>query len=148
MAGKRHQLAAWPWKGKRPNPARTIQLVPRWTWLAKAGAWNEHVRTEVHGQTGVYAIRDRRTKTVLYVGESHAFPVKDKRRMWKTIARHFQDQSGKFVRVGEWTHREPGKLEISVWTIPPGEPSRALGLEARAQRRFRPTGILREPAPF
>ena len=143
------QLEAWPWKGgTRPNPPRAIALVPRWTWLQRGGVWNADVRRQVRGQTGVYAIRDRRTKTVLYVGESHAFPVNDPARMWKTITRHFQDPTGKFEKMSEWTHRKPGACQVSVWTMPPGEPERALHLEARAQRRFKPTGIIKEPAPF
>lgn len=53
-------------------------------------------------QSGAYAIRDRRTKRVLYVGESHTG------RLRKTITRHLQ----------EWTRRK--RFWASVYS--PNEP--------------------------
>ena len=50
--------------------------------------WPLFVR-ELRGKSGVYIIRDRETKDVLYVGESHTGRLK------KTLLRHFQAWSGK-----------------------------------------------------
>jgi excinuclease UvrABC nuclease subunit len=43
---------------------------------------------ELRHQSGIYVIRDRRTSTVLYVGESHTGQLYD------TITRHFQTWRG------------------------------------------------------
>jgi hypothetical protein len=138
---------AWPWR-TRGNPPHTLRLVPSWTWLHRGGTWNPKVRAAVRGRAGVYAIRDRKTRTVIYVGESHAYPARDAARMWKTITRHFRDPSGKFQKRGEWTHGNPGACEISVWTTDPGDPERVLRDEYRAQRKFKPSANLKELAPF
>jgi hypothetical protein len=40
------------------------------------------------GKSGAYSIRDRRTRTVLYVGESHTG------RLYQTLTRHLQQWNG------------------------------------------------------
>lgn len=118
---------------------RTIILRPAWHWAKREGKWNPELRAALRGQSGVYAIRDARTGTVLYVGESHTG------RIWKTLQRHFQAVES-FARVDEWTHARPELVEVSVWTTRHG--AEALRLEERAIRRLRPSGVVREPAPF
>lgn len=74
------------------------------TW----GTWAEWLR-KLRRQSGVYVIRTRRSKTVLYVGESHTG------RLYDTITRHFQDWSSGQNRI----EYDRNKVEIAVRTTPP-----------------------------
>lgn len=69
-----------------------FQAAPISFWAEMFGQenpeWPLFVR-ELRGKSGVYIIRDRETKAVLYVGESHTGRLK------KTLLRHFQAWSGK-----------------------------------------------------
>lgn len=69
-----------------------FQAAPVSFWAEMFGEenpeWPLFVR-ELRGKSGVYIIRDRETKAVLYVGESHSGRLK------KTLLRHFQAWSGK-----------------------------------------------------
>ncbi len=84
---------------------------------------------KAHGASGVYALRDRASKSVIYVGESH------KGRLYKTLIRHFGDPSGQFARRGEWTHLAPERLEVAIWLC---KPSSAVQLECEAIRHYDP----------
>lgn len=92
------------------TPARAGEWLP----LVVNGEWNGRLRAAFDKQSGAYAIRDRSTRRVLYVGESHCD------RGWKTLIRHFQDPTGKFARRNEFTHRSPDRLEAAVWVTTRG----------------------------
>lgn len=67
--------------------------------------------------SGVYAVRDRRSKRVLYVGESHSDRLK------YTLTRKFQswDAPGGGRGRGERGHRgsitlgDPSRVEVRIW---------------------------------
>ncbi len=80
-----------------------------WTPLRVDGRWNPALLRAMDHQSGVYAVRDGKTKKVLYVGESHTG------RMWRTLLRHFQDPTGRFARRGEWTRASADGLEARAW---------------------------------
>lgn len=65
--------------------------------------WPDWVR-DLEGKSGVYVIRSKNAKRVLYVGESHSG------RLRKTLVRHFQAWSGKTAGV---TYPR-GDVEIAV----------------------------------
>lgn len=110
----------WPWK-RRPNPPiDALDLRPVWLPLRRDGRFNASIRDAVRGAAGVYAIRERGSRTVLYVGESHAAPdgakgYESTRRMWQTLKRHFFPWS-----VGsEWIHKGSGDLDVALWITAP-----------------------------
>lgn len=87
------------------------------------------------GKVGVYVIRDRASREVLYVGESH------RRRLYRTLTRHFQAWSGE--TAGPTYPRED--VEVAVKTVADrtvGEGRRAKPLATVEQdkliRRLRP----------
>ncbi len=92
------------------TPARDGQWLP----LVVNGGWNGRLRAAFDKRSGAYAIRDRSTGRVLYVGESHCD------RGWKTLIRHFQDPTGNFARRNEFTHRSPERLDAAVWVTARG----------------------------
>lgn len=106
--------------------------VKGWAWLAKRGEYNPTLRDFVHGQHGVYAVRDAETHRVLYVGESHTG------RTWKTLLRHFQGQRS-FEGVGEWTYPSPELVEVKLWTVK--TPEDALDLELIQIERLEPDQV-------
>ena len=146
-----------------------------WTWLRKTkrGPYNARLRAAMHHKSGVYAIRDKNTREVLYVGESHQANASGGRwrgrrvkrpqparegRAWKTLLRHFQDPGGTYAKarrqfdlrgmseeaqrragdfgaLGEWTSREPERMEILFERTTPGK---AISREAEMIRRLRP----------
>lgn len=93
------------------TPARSGEWLP----LVERGEWNPRLRAAFASRSGAYAVRDKSTGTVLYVGESHCD------RGMKTLQRHFQDASGKFAKRNEFTHRAPEKLEGAVWPTARGD---------------------------
>jgi hypothetical protein len=103
-----------------------------WLPLKVDGSWNPTIRVAFDRQSGAYAFRDRTTGTVLYVGESHCD------RGWRTMLRHFQDPSGKFAKLGEWTHRAPERLEAAIWPTSRGDA--ATKKEHALIQRLKPTG--------
>jgi len=64
----------------------------------------------LNGRSGVYVIRDKGSKEVLYVGESHTG------RLYATLTRHFQAWSGK--TAGPTYSRDA--VEIAIRLTPPG----------------------------
>ena len=122
-----------------------------WTWLANRTSYNAKVRAHARGQTGVYAVRDSKTKEVLYVGESHT------NRLWKTMLRHFQGQQS-FANIGEWTHPSPETVQVKLWVTKTGD--QAVELETEKVRQLAPHQVRGtadmpedsrdddEPAPF
>jgi hypothetical protein len=85
----------------------------------------------LRGMSGVYALRDRGSKEVVYVGESHTG------RLYQTLVRHFQDKSGRFRALGEWVHGAPLRLEVAWWQC---GPSSALRRERDAIDYYCPSG--------
>lgn len=79
----------------------------KWMRLQHRGEYHAGMRALMRKRSGVYAVRSVRGKRVLYVGESHT------RRAWKTMLRHFQDSSGFFASLSEWTHRDPSAVEVA-----------------------------------
>lgn len=57
---------------------------PVWHVLWLGETYNPRVVEEARGASGAYAVRDKRTHAVQYVGESHTGSI------WKTMLRHFQ----------------------------------------------------------
>jgi hypothetical protein len=103
-----------------------------WLPLKIDGAWNPALRGAFDRKSGAYAFRDRSTGTVLYVGESHCD------RGYRTMLRHFQDPTGRFEKLGEWTHRAPERLEAAVWVTARGDA--ATKKEFALIKRLKPTG--------
>jgi hypothetical protein len=91
----------------------------------------------LRGQSGVYVIRDRGSREVLYVGESSAG------RLYETLTRHFQEwRRWKGFWRGQYAEgHDPGltypraSVEAAVRVTSPAE---ALDEEARLIRRLRP----------
>lgn len=100
-------IAQYPFRKRasKPNPSAAAQ----WQPLRVGGRWNPVLLAGMDQQSGAYAVRDAKTKKVLYVGESHTG------RMWRTLLRHFQDPTGKFARRGEWTRASADGLEARAW---------------------------------
>lgn len=110
-----------------------------WRAVGAAGAPYPAWVRELHGRSGVYALRDRATGRVLYVGESHTG------RLLKTLTRHLQGwRRGKsfwseFFRVGNQS--DPGTIyvrdavEVMVVACPAGQ---AVALQDRWIRELRP----------
>ena len=67
-------------------------------------------------RSGVYIIRDRATREVLYVGESHSA------RLYATMTRHFQswaDPHGSHGRPHLWHHAYPrNTVEVAFRAVP------------------------------
>lgn len=103
--------------------------------------WPPYVRT-LAGKSGVYVIRERFTKQVLYVGESHT------NRLKKTLLRHFQAWSGK--TAGQRYGR--GAVEISCQvTAPAAAVARQNTLIAKLRPRdnsISPAGPMKSENPF
>jgi hypothetical protein len=125
--------AARPWIGAleaaraQGEQARTAELahpsppppstVPRnySAWrspLDDSGAWAPWVQP-LQGETGVYLIRDKNTREVLYVGESH----RAKQGLLKTLRRHFWQWSGPTAGPTYSPHR----AEVAYELTGPGE---------------------------
>ncbi len=104
----------------------------RWLPLIVAGGWNPELRRAFDRKSGAYAIREKKGRRVLYVGESHTD------RGWKTLTRHFQDASGKFAQRSEFTHARPVELEGALWLTSKGQP--ALNMQAKQIERARASG--------
>lgn len=56
----------------------------QWHPVRVGNALNPELRAKTLERSGVYALRDKRTNAVVYVGESHTG------HLWRTIQRHFQ----------------------------------------------------------
>lgn len=116
---------------------RPTKVTP-WIPLQRRGKYSSRLRTLARGEVGTYAIRDRQSKTVEYVGESHTG------RLWKTLLRHFQGQES-FAAVGEWTHPDPEQVEVRVWIFE--KPQQAIDFELQQIETLAPTAQV-EPVPF
>jgi len=58
----------------------------------------------LHGQSGVYLIRDARTREIVYIGESHT------QRLFETMTRHLYAWNGR----GSGPSYHPALVEIAV----------------------------------
>lgn len=67
---------------------------------------------ELRNQSGAYIIRDKNSKRILYVGESHTG------RLAKTLKRHFFDWNDDPERQHHTYQR--GRVEVAVRLTPPG----------------------------
>jgi hypothetical protein len=83
-------------------------LVFRRAHGAQPGQWREWVQ-KLGNASGVYVIRSKRSREVLYVGESHTG------QLYSTLTRHFQSWSG--AHAGTTYQRE--SVEVAVRTMPP-----------------------------
>lgn len=92
---------------------------------------------ELRNQSGAYVIRDRRTHTVLYVGESHSGQLA------KTVKRHFY----KWKDSPDRKHFtiNPGSVEVAVRLTPPNT---ATAAQDNLIRKLNPTENRLEPVPF
>ena len=105
----------------------------RWASLTngrrgKQRAWNPDL-ARYNGASGVYVLRDRTSREVLYVGESHTG------RLYRTLLHHFHDPKGRFEALSEWVHRAPERLEVLVFETSASE---ALEAEQEAIAHYEP----------
>lgn len=126
--------------GRRPNAFRGQSWKPLVTQTNGVRAWHPELAA-ARNRSGVYVLRDRTTKRVLYVGESHT------NRLYRTLLRHFQDPSGKFAALGEWVHKAPSRLQFLLALSSKEE---AIALEKEAITYFNPAvnNLVVEPVPF
>ena len=99
-AGRRRVLAAQrEWGAKEnPRPAK-----PRLRWVP----WSLDLKKKLDGRSGAYAIRSKKTKEVVYVGESNHGVL------YRTIARHFYTPPSK---GSSFATSSPGSYEVA-WQI-------------------------------
>lgn len=99
-------------------------------------------RTARPGKSGVYVIRDRQTKQILYVGESHSGCL------YETLVRHFaanNDRNGSHGRAHAWhVCYNRADVEVAVKVVRKG---RAVALQDRWIVRFMPRDNRNIPAP-
>ena len=81
----------------------------------------------LRNQSGAYVIRSRRTREILYIGESHTG------RLAKTIKRHFYGWQDDAERVHNTYSRQ--RVEIAVRLTPPPA---AVGAQDNLIRRLEP----------
>lgn len=94
---------------------------------------------ELRNQSGAYVIRSRRTRQILYVGNSHSG------RLAKTLKRHFHNWNDDAERIHHIYNRHA--VEIAVRLTPP---TTAPGAEANLIRRLEPrdNGYMPVENPF
>lgn len=89
---------------------------PRWLRLVlENGDYNPRVRALAHERSGAYAIRERDSHRVMYVGESSCG------KLWKTMLRHFQapDSFAKVRETGVF-RKDAKHYEIAIWPTSKG----------------------------
>jgi hypothetical protein len=89
---------------------------PRWLVLVlEGGKYNPRVRELTHARSGAYAIRERDSHRVMYVGESSCG------KLWKTMLRHFQapDSFAKVRETGVF-RKGPEHYEVAIWPTSKG----------------------------
>lgn len=92
-------------------------MKPRWRRLALAsGDLNGRIKKDALDASGAYAIRERSSGRVVYVGESHCGAL------WKTILRHFHAPES-FARVRETGvfRRGPAPYDVAIWVMSRGK---------------------------
>lgn len=96
------------------------------------GDLNPALRARMHGRSGIYVVRVKRHRSVLYIGESHTG------RAWKTLLRHFHGTES-FRGRGEWVC-DLGcaltRLEVAFYKT---HPRSCLVREAAFAKRLKPT---------
>jgi hypothetical protein len=121
---------------------------PRWLRLVlESGEYNPRVRKLALERSGAYAVRERDSHRVMYVGESSCG------KLWKTMIRHFQaPESFSKVRERGVFRRGAQHYEVAIWPTSKGnrrctrqgpgknEPGDQKALDAQAQwiERLRP----------
>ncbi len=99
---------------------------PNWHPLVTRGAYNDAVKRQAEHASGAYAIRERATHKVVYVGASHSG------RLWKTMLRHFHaPASFKKVREGFVTS-SPDLYDVAIAVTSRGKRGRSK--DARDER--------------
>ena len=76
-------------------------------WSSRSDSWADWIKA-LDGKSGVYVIRNSRSKQILYVGRSYTGRLK------KTLIRHFQRWKG--LNAGVVYRR--GEVEVSVKVMP------------------------------
>ncbi len=92
---------------------------------------------DLKGSCGVYAIRDRASGEVLYVGESHGCKLYD------TVTRHFQrwSRGKRFWKGLRGDVHDPGttyqraRCDVAIWLV---EQSKAVALQNALIRQLKP----------
>lgn len=83
-------------------------MTPKWHALIVGEDFNSRVRDAAKEASGAYAVRDRASHEVKYVGES------SRGSLWKTLLRHFQaPESFRKVREG-FVSRSPERYEVAL----------------------------------
>lgn len=108
----------------------------RWMGVGRAGEPYPDAVRALEGDSGVYAIRSKATRMVLYVGESHTG------RLRRTLTRHLQGWGrDKGLWRGQFSAHDPGliyprdKVEVRWWLT---EASQAYETQNRLIRRLSP----------
>lgn len=101
-------------------------MSPSWHPLIVRGAFNDAIRAQSERASGAYAIRERATHRVMYVGSSHSG------RLWKTMLRHFHAaDSFRQVREGFVTTR-PEDYDVAIAVTSHGKRGRKKGARDEA----------------
>jgi hypothetical protein len=77
--------------------------------IGEHGAYPEWIRS-LKASNGVYLIRTRRAREIVYIGESHTG------RLYATLTRHFQRWSNKYKTAGATYDRDD--IEVAVILVP------------------------------
>jgi hypothetical protein len=95
-------------------------MTPKWRSILVRGELSPALRSEIENASGAYAIREKASHRVVYVGES------SRGRMWKTMLRHFQaPESFRKVRESGVFATSPERYELAVWITSKGKRPRA-----------------------
>lgn len=100
---------------------------PSWRALVVRGSYNPEIKRDAEHASGAYAIREKGSHAVLYVGESN------RGRMWKTMLRHFHaPESFRKVRETGVFSRSPEKYDVALWVTSTGVRPRGTKADERA----------------
>lgn len=96
-------------------------MTPSWHPLIVRGAFNDAIKRQAERSSGAYAVRERATHKVVYVGSSHSG------RLWKTMLRHFHAAASfKKVREGFVTS-SPENYDVAIAVTSHGKRARTKG---------------------
>jgi hypothetical protein len=93
-------------------------MTPSWHPLIVRGAFNDAIKRQAEHASGAYAIREKGSHRVVYVGSSHSG------RLWKTMLRHFHAaKSFREVREGFVTEK-PDDYDVAIAVTSHGKRAR------------------------
>ncbi len=106
-------------------------MAVHWRALWVGEGFNPAIEKEAKSASGAYAIRERKTHVVRYVGES------SRGVLWKTLLRHFQapDSFAQVREAGIFTG-DPKRYEVAILVTSRGPRPRAPALGSRPSKRL------------